>query len=507
MSLPGLRLPRPLSLAPVQEIAKRVNQWLPQGPSGLTILSVDGQWFKLIHLIGRQTSRTVTTLIAKSIEGMSDEDLVAWLKGACAAKGFEPGPVLIANPSQLTTARVFTLPSTNPAEIRDIVNLQAEKHTPYAKEEILTDFRMIESDRSGYSRVLLVISHQDIVLRGLRLVEAMGWSLDRVGFAMEGLVNWFRASSDRVPQGGTLVAELDSETTTLVILHGDKPYFHRSLTLGTNQLTRDPAEGLAKLVTEFQRSLETFEAEGLNVPVAGILLTGQVDRLPDLKDRVQQNLNLPTTVIAPFERCSLADASLTQDEAVSRVSFASLLGLGLGPSEIDLTPKTLKLHRAFEVRVKALVELGCQAIGCLLLVSCLIIEKAYKSERYHASLLREYQVTAQQVQDIEQSLDRMKVLKEWLKDRDELLDIVSELTRQTPPDIRWESLTFTKGEQVTLKGVSTAMPKVFDFVEALKTSPLFTHVESRHVVKRKIEDQDMTEFEVLCSFTLPTREG
>ena len=40
---------------------------------------------------------------------------------------------------------------------------------------------------------------------------------------------------------------------------------------------------------------------------------------------------------------------------------------------------------------------------------------------------------------------------------------------------------------------------MFDFVEALKQSPLFAHVEAKRVTKGAQGQQDMTEFEIICS--------
>lgn len=477
------------------DLSSRLGQWLPRSAHGLTVLSMDGRWLKLLHVTG--AGRRVTTLMAHPVEGTSDEGILNLLRQACAAKGFEPGPVLIANPSHLTTTRLFTLPATHPKEIRDIVELQAEKHTPYAKEEILADFRIIDTDRAGYSRVLLALSHQDIVHRALKLVEGMGWLLDRVGFELEGLVSWFGVVQRDVREGA-MVVELDSEITTLVVLQHHKPYFHRSLGLGVRHLFDDPKEAPVRLAAELQRSLDAFEAEGLNVPVSTIVLTGQATRFPGLQELVQKHLELPTTVVLPFEGCPVAEGAKTPDDAVDQVSFAGLLGLAIGPSEIDLTPKALKLHRAFEARAKALMGLGVQAIAALLLLSCLIVGKAYQNERYHARLLREQELVAAQAQELEETLGRLEFVKSWLRRRGQVLEVVSEVNQRTPSAILWDSFTFTAGEGVVLKGVSDEIPTVYDFAAELKRSPLFARVDARRVTKKTVNERDVTEFELVC---------
>ena len=214
----------------------KLTQWVPTRSQGMTVLFLSNQWLKLLNTRG---SGNITTLLVKQIEGMGDQEILRWLQEAAQTQGFEPASVLLANPSHLTTARLFTLPSTDPKEIHEIVKLQVEKHTPYAKEDILTDFRILESDQAGYSRVLLVISHKDVVHRSLSLIEGLGWPLEKVGFELEGLVNWFLATQGKLSKEVILLAELDPDTATLVILQNGKPYFHRSLPLGASQLEQE----------------------------------------------------------------------------------------------------------------------------------------------------------------------------------------------------------------------------------------------------------------------------
>lgn len=493
-------LQRARGIDPLRGLNRIVAEFVPRGPQGLTVLAIDGQWLKLVHVAGRLHARTITALLAKPIQGMSDEDAIAWLKQACAGKGFEAGALLIANPAPLTTARLFTLPSTDPAEIRDIVELQAEKHTPYAKEEILTDFRVLETDRAGYSRVLLVISHQDVVYRGLKFAEGLRWPLERVGFEVEGLVNWVRLAHGSSREDVLLVAELDRAATSVVIMHHGKPYFHRTLAFGVEQMLADPAEGPGKLVAEFQRTLEAFESEGLGVAASGVVLTGLVEGLADLPVRVQQGLELPTIVVPPFERIPLADPALAQGEAVKQVSFASMIGLALGSGDIDLTPKALKLHRAFEIRSKALVTVGMQVMAGLILVCVLVMANAYKSERHRAQLARDYAAMSPQAELIREELERLSRVKDWYATRTQLLDAIVEMNRLTPASIQWDAVTYANGEDVVVKGVSQELPRVFDFVAALRRSSVCAQVESRRVTKRRVDNQDVAEFEIICSF-------
>lgn len=499
----------PLASPLARKVVGSISRWMPGGlTQHQTILCIGDQWLKVLHATGRGQGRVVDAILAQPIAGMSEEDVFSWLKQAWDARGLEPGDVLLANPSHLTTVRLFALPSTDPNEIRDIVELQAEKHTPYAKEEILTDFLTVESDRSGYSRVLVVISHQDVVHRGLRLVEAMGWPLDRVGFELEGLTNWFRISQHDSTAADTLLADLDGDATALVVLQGGQPHYYRSIGLGAKHLAENPVEGPAKLVAEVQRTLETFEQEGSKLKVSKALLTGQAVRFPGLAPLLQQALDLPASVVSPLDRCPLSEQAAKESEQTTQASVVSLLGLALGASEVDLTPKALKLHRAFELRSRALVKVGCQLIAVLLLLSMLAVGKSYKSERYRAWLRGQFEQVGREAGSISIFVDQMKMVEQWLDSGDDLLESVMELYRQTPEPVRWSALAFTQGEQISLKGTSPEIPQVFDMVAELQKSARFAAVEARRTTKKKVGEQDVTEFEIVCSFrAAETLEG
>ena len=271
--------------------------------------------------------------------------------------------------------------------------------------------------------------------------------------------------------------------------------------MGARHLLND-ADGLTKFMTELRRSLDAFEAEGLNLTVASAILAGQAQRVDQLRDRLQQDLTLPTTVVAPFEGSALSSPALAEQETVSRVSFTSLMGLALGKSSVDLTPKALKLHRTFEDRATALVGLGCQVMGMLLLICCVIMGQANKDERYHARLLHEHEVSSQQTQQVQALMEQLVRVKQWHRHRTALLDAVVELSSRSPEAIQWDSLTFTQGEQLVLKGQSEQMPKVFDFAEDLKHSPICATVEAKRVTKKSGE-QEMTRFEIICSLAVP----
>ncbi len=463
-----------------------------------TIFSMDGHWLKLLHVKGGKHERVVTHLVVQPVAEIPLQDIVTKLRQTCQEQGIEPQSVIVVNPSHLTTTRVVSVPSADWNEIRDIVELQIEKHTPYAKEEILTDFTVLETDAGGYSKVMLVISHQDVVNRALQIVEAMGWMLERVAFELEGLLQWPRNLKGIPANQPFLLADLDAEVSTVAVIQGNELLFHRSLAFGMNQITAESSGVSGRLIGELRRSIEAFEAEGLRTALASVVLTGQVERLPELKAQVEQNLELAAQAVPAFERFTLSETALAGQRDSGLASFAGLLGLAQGVSRIDLTPKPLRLHRTFELRARSLMVVGCQLIGVLALISAIVIGNVQRQEHYYGWLRVEAHRTAEAANLLDGSLQQLELVRQWLKTRGQYLDIITELNKHSSEAIQWDSIDYVQSDRIVLKGTSREMPRVFDMVAALEKSALFSKVEAKRVTKRKEKEEELTNFELTC---------
>jgi Tfp pilus assembly protein PilN len=410
--------------------------------------------------------------------------------------------VLVANPAHLTTARLFSLPSIDPKEIRDIVQLQAEKHTPYAKEEILTDFAVLDVDRAGYSRVLLAIAHQDVIYRALRVVEAMGWPLERVGLELEGLVSWFGQVRPSASQPTAVVA-VDQEISTLVIIHQHKPYFHRSIPVGAAQVLEQPKEAPARFLSELQRSLDALEAEGLNLAVSEIVLTGMTGSVQEFLPSWQETLKLPLSLVPAGQGFLLPTLPQGDEQDPPWIACASLLGLALDPGAVDLTPAPLKLHRAVELRAGRLMQVGAQIMAVLILGCVLVLGHVQRDERYRTQLRAEARQVGASADELQRQLTEVELLREWAAVQGQCLDAFTEVVRYSPPEVRWDDLDFRQNDRLVLKGTSTELSKVYDLVAALQRTGMFAQVEARRVAKKRQGDQDVSSFEMVCQLGPP----
>lgn len=487
-----------------RNLAKSLSKGLTgAATANITVISLDGQWLKLLQTEGGSKNRKIGKIIALAVQGMSAEEVQKTIKELCEKQGIIPQDVFIANPTHLCTVRLFSLPSTDPNEIREIVDLQAEKHTPYAKEEILSDFNVLETQRNGYSRILLVIAHQDVINRSVRMVESCQWTIERVGCELEGLISWFhkanaRGVGSRASQDMALLVDVDGNTTTLAVMRRGQPIFQRSLATGVDQLVEDPLHAGDRLVLELQRSIDSLDIESGSAKIQEIIISGPVEHLEEFKAQIERGLNLPVRLISSWKGYEFTEDAQESITSLPAVSFAALAGLLFNQGGVNLTPQATKFRQAFEARARALVVIGCQVMAALVLATILFIGKAQKEERYYNMLQDLYEEVAPDAIIVEEALWQIELVEERLKKRGELIRAVEALARLSLPEIRWNSLSFREGEAIILDGTSDQLPKVYEFAAGLSGSVIFGDVVPRRVNKRRLADRDVTDFEIYC---------
>ncbi len=482
------------------------KKWFLFSPSekSFVAISIDEGWIKLVHARGTPRNRKVDFLWAEPITGLEEDQIIAQLKSLLQERGITNPGFLISHPSHLTRARALRLPSIKYEELQTMVDLQVEKHTPDAKEETLTYFRIIDSDTQGYSNVFLVMAHQDAVSRSTRIVQKLGGRYAQVGSDIEGLTHWYRKVRQAEKEkfaGATLLIDMDREYASLLIFQGDEAYYHRTVPLKAEAMFQDTAGSiLAQFLAEVHRSLMAYDEEGFKSPCTRIILTGEAVKLSGLTEKIRSEMSLPVTIVPAAAGFRLNEKAEQYFANETKVSFASLFGFLAGQVRGDLTPVAMRVRQTFEKKVRAASVLGAQVLFGLLLVSGFLLYQINQDMAYQTLLKSQTQQMEKPAGELEISLEHLRVVKNTLSKRGVLLDALVEIKAVTPPEVQWDNMTYSQGESLAIKGVSRQITKVFEMVTALEKSPLFIKPEARRVTKRKVDNKDVTDFELVLPF-------
>jgi Tfp pilus assembly PilM family ATPase len=466
----------------------------------LLVVEVGEMWLKMAlakegHLAGFEASL---------VEGASDLDIAQKIMEFLKKENFKPAEVLIAHPSHNLTMRILSLPSIDPKEIKDIVDLQAVKQTPYSRDEITTGFHILGSDASGYSRVLVAISHRDVAARYFKITDLAGLSNSRMTISLEGLRFWFKEQLDKAVVSKTevvLLLDVDWLTTDLLLLNGERIIFNRSIDRGAKHLIEQGQVMEAELVREVQRSLESGAAEMKpEEKVEKVILTGIPKPLKDFCAVMVREMNLPCEVLHGIaDLPSHLPKQFEELEKNYSVSFVSAAGLALHPDQvvIDITPPEIQVRKSLEQRGRDLALAGTLLLAFIMVISLICMEKIYKRSGYVNDLKKQYREIQTESEEIERLVAKMKLAQEQGGAGSGALDVLREISDVLPDNIVLTALDYSEADKaVTIRGISSEMSGVFQFLTTLEGTQILEQVKTRNVSKRKVEDKEVAEFEM-----------
>lgn len=479
---------------------------------GLTVLSMDGSVLKVLHASGPVKKRLVDHAAVLDVTDYSEDQTALKLKEYLTGEGLLGDPVVLVNHPHFTRARVLKLPSTDPAELEIIIDLQIEKLTPDAKEDTISYFRILDSDASGYSHVLVVMAHQDMISRMMRIVEQAGARSAGAASGVDGLVQWYRGIHPS-PSGAdgaraVLLVDIDSRYTSVMVMYRGEAYFHRSIPIGSSLFKGpDREKHIALFLGEIHRSLIIYDEEEFKWQCSKVVLTGRLDEAAGLALSLEAEMKMPVETVPAHQPFHFREEIVQKEGDSGPGGFASLAGFLTGKIEGDLTPLSVRLQKTFEKKVRSSVVLAFQTLLAILLIAGFLVKDTQHQTQYRNWLLDQADQMQGPARELDTEMGHLKIVQERIGERGILLDALATINAVTPPEVRWDQFTYNKGQNILIKGVSREMPKVFEMVTELEKSGLFVKPEVRRVTKKQVDNRDITVFELVTPFSAEGAES
>lgn len=306
---------------------------------------LNGRYNANIHLINFSDIKEVPEIIAGLFKGLklNRQDVFTYV------------------PRNLVTVRVLGLPSTNPKEIEDIMSIQVSKQTPYAKEEILSAYKILDGGREGYTKVLLFIAKRNVIVERIEALRQNNMEIDKLTVSSEGAYNWFNSVYTQEMNNDNprtvVLLDIDSVYSDFIIIHKGKLAFTRNILIGANYLfTREDAYA-DKFIEELKYSIDMYQQEESDIKIAKIFLSGASLYLERLSGIISKGLNIPVVLTTITKKTRFnGQINVLKDEKLKFVSITALLGTMLKHKEleIDLVPGELRIQRLIEKKGKTL---------------------------------------------------------------------------------------------------------------------------------------------------------
>jgi hypothetical protein len=424
-------------------------------------------------------------VLPENVTDPAAPEAAAALKAKCGAAR---GRLTLAMPTDQVLMRVVQLPSTDPAELKSMADLQVDKFSPFPVEHMAIGLEVLSS-KDNVSRVLIAAAQ-------LEHVEKLGAAFTRAGLSPRSVDVevmgwwWLLKNNGLVPESGRqALLVIDEHCAELIVAQDGVPLLLRSLGASAGA---SPVEAAAETADELNYTLTTIESEWGALPT-GPLQIWHADAVPQ-----EYLAHLREQCGQPAEAHSLA-ALPTLSEGLARRAAAR------GPGMLDLAPAHwgAEMHARKTRRgaiVAAAVVLGIWLLGMLaFLLAWQIRQSALGKVRAEAARLSGPAKEVRQIQDqiraLEKYGDRTFSGLECLRDVSERLSEGVDLT----------SFSYKKYRDVSLRGEADTSDPIYDFFKKLEESTLFTNVAPEGVTDEVRGGRRRAQFRVTC--TLPGEES
>lgn len=340
--------------------------------------------------------------------------------------------VAVSVAGQSGLARFVKLPPVEEKKIGDIVKFEAKQQIPFPLEEVVWDYQRIAGGEAvgGFAmetEIGLFAMKRDVINKYLGHFKAVDAEVHYVQMAPLALCNYATyellkkggpdeppaaepAADDDTPRGKkkcTVVLDIGTDSSNLIITDGGKIIWQRPIPLGGNHFTRaltkelkltfakaehlkrnaakspDLAQilrALRPVLTEFvgevQRSLGYFTNTHRDAHVAHLVGLGSAFKLPGLQKYLSEKLSLDVKKPARIERLAgeqvLTDPTFQENLLTFPVAYGlALQGLGLARLKTSLLPTEVRTERLIRAKKPAvamaaaalLLGTGALAIG------------------------------------------------------------------------------------------------------------------------------------------------
>lgn len=337
------------------------------------------------------------------------------------AKGIRPGKIAIAISGQMVFPRFAAIPLAGGSEkFEQMVRYEIEQNIPFPIDEMVCDRQVLGDTETGDKSVMIVAAKVDQVEALTAAVAAAGFSPELVDVAPLALTNALRHA---IGDDGSCSVLLDigSKTTSLVIIEGDKIY-NRSIPVAGNAVTKEIAAALGcsteeaeqlkqskgyvsmggvtedddevadriskacravmtRLNAEISRSINFYRSQQGGTAPTHLYLTGGTALLPQIDAFFLESLQIEVAYFDPFAAVSVGPkvdaAALETDGAlIAATAGLALHEAGLARFAINLLPPSLVEAKAEKAKIPFVIAGGAALVAALVLVMLAINRQA-----------------------------------------------------------------------------------------------------------------------------------
>ena len=456
--------------------------------------------FKLAHIRISDGVTEVLHLHREETNGASGEELVQKIHAAIKGLNAKGASAVCVINLSMTTTKNIEIPSLDEQEIKSIIDLQAGRHTPYAREEILMGYINFGIYQRNYSKVLLVIVSRESVKKQLEILEMAGGRVARVLFPPEGMARFYaRALNLKSAEHPLGIIHIGGQVTDFTVEFHGTVIACRGFPIGMQHLLGiQGQEARDRFISELKKSIESYQSEDIDQVPKAYLLTGDHPKLKELEAILRDTLKSEVRVDPFWNYLQASDSVMSTIRESQEESFFDVIApiSVIDDAALDLIPEERKMQLSIEEQGRQVVKLGILALILVIFISALFIAKIYFKSTFLNNLEKAYMSQRQDVETLEGISTKTRIVKDFLKTRHTPLEVMVAIKNILPAEIYLESLLLNDDGTIEIRGTSESMSQVFSLVSALEDSDLFKGVKTKSTTAKKLAGKDVAAFEI-----------
>lgn len=414
-------------------------------------------------------------------------EMAAQVKARCS--GIR-GDVTLVIPTSKTLMRVVNLPSTDPAELRDMAELQVDKFSPYPVDQMCIGHEVL-AQNGEQSRVLVAAVPRETIDGAGSICAAAGILPTSVDVGVMGWW-WLLQSKGHIADAGRQVLLVfDKAGWDLVVAQDGTPVLIRAL--GTS--ITDATGAAQEIAEEINYTLATLETEWGGAPVDALNVwhgegvdAAFIEALTTTC--AEQGLLVRSSPLATL-------ASLSEGIA-RRVHQAHGASMDLSPAEW----KSSIINRA-ERRRMIFIAVSVMVLWGLALAGVMFLQSVEQKKQFVLrNEVKRLDTKAAEVRNLQK---QVQSLQKYADRKYSALECLRELCTLMPPGPELDSYNYEKFQQISLRGNAESDAPIYEFVKQLQASPFYPKVEPGQITT--VRRNDRTRYEFKATITLPAEEN
>ncbi len=455
--------------------------------TALTSKNIGSQQIEQFHCINSQ--------------GISEEELGSRLRPIIGGLHFKHPRVIGLVSSNAVVTRNIEIPSRDPDEINEILSLQASRHTPYSRGEIIIGYINLGVFKSVYTKVLFIIVPRNVVMKYYELASQLNLRIEKIVFVPEAVARFFWKNTnlinERLP---VCILQIDSTNSEFLIVFHGAALFVRSISIGARHFEAAKEGYAVRFIEELKKSFDTYQSENIDLMPANIIFGGATQGLEDLGASIRETFNMSLKQISDLDvlpvRSGLKEQHIGQNVALLS---AAAPGLFVDDLTVDLSSEESKFNRAMIERSKQLMNSGILAMVLLGLLCFCVASHIYSKAVRLQQLTARYEPIKKEAKSLEDTYARVRAIKTYLATRGKALEVLTEISSLISSDLYLADLKFETGKKVNLKGSAYGKPSIFTLVDEMGNSELFKSVETKYITGRTEDGKEISDFEIVAA--------